>query len=331
MEFRIIYTDEFLKHNKDGHPENKYRLKSIVNYLKEKDLFKNVIQPIKASEEHILLAHKKELINIVRRFSERELNIDLDTYTNKHSYDVALLAAGSLIKAVDIINECDFIFCLVRPPGHHATKDQSMGFCLFNNVAIGAKYARRKGYKKIAIIDIDVHHGNGTQDIFYNEDVLFISLHSSRLYPGTGFIEEIGEDDGKGFNINIPLPPGTDDNNYLYAFNEIVLNILNEYRPEIVFISAGYDTHQNDPLGNFYLTNYSYYNIFKEMSKYKVIAALEGGYNLDAIALGVYSSIKGVLKEEVTFEKRLKSLDVKQSTRNVVNDLKNILRDYWSF
>ncbi len=329
MNFKIIYTEEFLKHNRDGHPENKYRLISVVDYLKEKGLFKNVISPRKADEKSLLLVHDEELIKSVKLSSKLGINLDLDTYTNKYSYDVALYAVGSLIDAVDNIKENRFIFCLVRPPGHHATRNKSMGFCLFNNVAIGAKYARNKGFKRIAIIDIDVHHGNGTQEIFYNEDVLFISLHSSRLYPGTGFENEIGIGEGEGFNINIPLPPGTDDNNYLYAFEEIVTRVIDEYKPEIIFISAGYDTHQNDPLGNFYLTNYSYYKIFRYLSKYRVIASLEGGYNLNALALATYTSIKALLGEEVQFERRLKEYGIKNSTKNLIYRLKNVLKNFW--
>ncbi len=328
--YKIIYTDLFLKHNKDGHPENKYRLISITNYLKKKNLFKNVLHPDKADENILKLAHTEELIERVRRFSMYEMNLDLDTYTNKHSFEVSLYAVGALINAVNNIKENRFIFCLVRPPGHHATRDQSMGFCLFNNIAIGAKYARNKGFKRIAILDIDVHHGNGTQDILYEDDILFISIHSSRLYPGTGFIDEIGRNEGEGYNVNIPLPPGTDDRNYIYVFENIVENILKQFKPDLILVSAGYDTHYKDPLGNFLLTNYSYYKIFRFLSNYKVIVSLEGGYNLEAISLAVYTSIKALLNEDVEFEKIQTAGMIKESTITLIKNLREILKEYYS-
>ena len=227
--------------------------------------------------------------------------LDPDTFINKHSFNAALLAAGSVIKAVDVVLSGDYknAFCLVRPPGHHAERSRAMGFCLFNNIAAGAQYSLDKFSKKrVAIIDWDVHHGNGTQDIFYNTDeVLFISLHQYPLYPGTGKTNETGNGPGKGFTVNFPLPAGTTGKVYQQLFEEDIIGRLNEYDPEMLFISAGFDAHRDDPLAGMNLTSEDYRHLTKIVNDFAssknipVISVLEGGYNIEALSQSVYEHI----------------------------------------
>ena len=229
-----------------------------------------------------------------------------DTYIVKDSLTPALLSAGAVIKAVDLVmdNTYNSVFSLMRPPGHHAESNKPMGFCIFNNIAIGAKYALDKyNLDRIAVIDWDVHHGNGTQEIFYNSSqVYFISLHQFPFYPGTGAAGEKGIREGEGYTLNFPLPAGTTGKTYIDIFKDKIIKVLNDYDPQLLFISAGFDAHKDDPLANMELTE----NDFAEMTKVvreftdkkniKTISVLEGGYNLDALSASVYSHLN-VLNE----------------------------------
>ena len=215
-----------------------------------------------------------------------------DTMVSPESYDVALLAAGGTVKAVDLVmaGKCRNAFAFVRPPGHHAGPNYPMGFCVFNNVAVAAAHLLEKfSLDRVLILDVDAHHGNGTQDIFYRSGrVLYVSLHEDPIeFPLTGFADEVGEDDGLGYTVNVPLPYGTDDRIYLRAFNEIAVPIINQYKPQFILVSTGFDNHYADPVGNLSLSALSYVKIFdavlESASKFcqgKLVAVLEGGYSL---------------------------------------------------
>ena len=253
MKTGIITTDSYLNHNTgQGHPERADRVSIVIENLKKN---KKLIwkKPLKFDKKYLKITHQSNYIDEVEKsFPKKGLHfLDGDTIVSPGSKQASSDAVASIITAIDSVQNKEFknVFCPVRPPGHHAEKDKAMGFCIYNNVAVGAHYLIEK-YKlnKIAIIDFDVHHGNGTQDIFYeNEKVLYISTHQYPFYPGTGANNE----KGKHNNIlNIPLPAGTNSEEYLNAY-EHVLKKLNEFRPEFVLFSAGFDAHEDDPLAQF--------------------------------------------------------------------------------
>jgi acetoin utilization deacetylase AcuC-like enzyme len=302
----VFYDDTFLLHESPfSHPENPSRLKAVLTKLKSSELFKEVelLRPIRATEEDILLVHSRKHLEYVRSsIKENKLMLDPDTYAVNESWNAAMIAAGSVTNAVDLVfdQKKSSVFCLIRPPGHHAESTLPMGFCLFNNAAVGAKYALTKHkLEQIAIIDWDVHHGNGTQEIFYNtSEVFYISLHQFPLYPGTGTEQEVGSEKGENFTLNFPLPAYTKGEKYIKIFKEIIIPKLAEYKPQLIIISAGFDAHKDDPLANMLLVENDYAemtNILKKFASSEnipIISILEGGYNLDALADSVYSHLK---------------------------------------
>lgn len=304
----VIYDERCLLHKASfSHPENPGRIKAVADYLKKKSFWEEVkiCTPEEAAEEIILLVHTKGYYNTVKNAidSGKEM-LDPDTYAVKDSWLAAHLAAGSVKMGVDLVmnKSHKFIFSLMRPPGHHAEQSTAMGFCLFNNVAAAAQYAINK-YKlsRIAIIDWDVHHGNGTQDIFYDSSkVYYISLHQFPLYPGTGKGNERGIGEGEGFTLNFPLPRGTNGETYLKIFQEKILTELKNYDPELIFISAGFDAHKDDPLADMNLDEKDFgrmteilknFSLKNENKVIPIISVLEGGYNLNALAKSVYEHL----------------------------------------
>ena len=294
MKTGLITSNTYQKHDTgQGHPEQIARVSVIVDNFKKLSN-KNLLwkKPTKVSDEIILTTHNSDYINFVKNSFPKKgfSSLDGDTIISPGSKHATFDAVGSIITAIDGVEKKDFknAFCAVRPPGHHAENNKAMGFCIFNNVAIGANYLIKKyNYKRIAIVDFDVHHPNGSQDIFYeNEKVLVISTHQYPYYPGTGSEKE----KGKYNNIcNIPLPAGTNSEEYLNAF-EFALKKLKEFKPEFVLISAGFDSHVKDPLAQFKLETEDFYIITKRIletsEKYcngKVISILEGGYDLQAL------------------------------------------------
>ncbi len=331
----IVYSDRFLEHSQSGHPENKERLIRIMSLLEKEGIFKKVElrEPLPASEEDILSVHSKRHLERMRSLPHGFGMIDADTYFNPHTYEAALLSAGGVITCLDSGREqC---FSLGRPPGHHATKGSAMGFCIFNNAAVGAAYARKKGSRRVAILDFDLHHGNGTQDIFFSDDVLYISLHQWPHYPGTGSIEEIGRGAGEGYTVNIALPAGTADMSYRAALEEIVYPILNEHAPEVLIVSAGYDAHHSDPLGGLRLSTQIYREMAEKLRNIadRAIYTLEGGYNLDFLPLCVYSSISGLFQLDIEVDDtvQLEDPEVTGEVKKRVEKLKKVLGDHWSF
>ena len=294
MKTGLITSDTYQNHNTgEGHPEKIDRVTAVIDNFKRLDN-KNLIwkKPTKFDQSFLINTHSAEYIDLVSKsFPENGLAfLDGDTVVSPGSKDATKDAVGSIITAIDGVQNKDFknAFCAVRPPGHHAEKDKAMGFCIYNNVAVGANYLIEKyKYSKVAIIDFDVHHGNGTQDIFYdNEKVLYISTHQYPYYPGSGSEKEIGK-----FNnvLNVPLEAGTTAEEYLNAY-EHVLKKLKEFRPEFLLFSAGFDAHIDDPLAQLKLGSEDFYQLTKrtlEVSKSmcngNVVSILEGGYDLKAL------------------------------------------------
>ena len=294
MKTGLITSNTYQNHNTgDGHPEKIDRVTAIIDNFKKLNN-KNLIwkKPSEFKRELLENTHNKDYINFVEKsFPEKELSfLDGDTIISPGSKEATTDAVGSIITAIDGVENKEFknAFCAVRPPGHHAEKNKAMGFCIYNNVAVGAHHLLEK-YKlnKVVIIDFDVHHGNGTQDIFYdNSKVLYISTHQYPYYPGSGTEHE----KGKYNNIfNIPLPAGTTSEKYLNAY-EFVLKKVKEFKPEFILFSAGFDAHKDDPLAQFELNSKDFYDLTKrtlELSKLycdgKVVSILEGGYDLNAL------------------------------------------------
>jgi len=303
----LITSNTYQNHNTgDGHPEKIDRVTAIIDNFKKLNN-KNLIwkKPSKFKRELLENTHNKDYISFVEKsFPEKGLSfLDGDTIISPGSKEATADAVGSIITAIDGVQNKEFhnAFCAVRPPGHHAERSKAMGFCIYNNVAVGAHYLLEKyKFNKVAIIDFDVHHGNGTQDIFYdNEKVLYISTHQYPYYPGTGSEKE----KGKYNNVyNIPLPAGTTSEEYLNAY-EFVLKKIKEFKPEFILLSAGFDAHKDDPLAQFQLTSHDFYSLTKrtlELSKLycdgKVVSILEGGYDLNALQESTEMHVNALLE-----------------------------------
>ena len=290
-----------------GHPERPERLDAVVAGLEREGLVRDAVRlsTRRATEDEIAMAHARDYIAVVKRDIARGAH-DLstgDTSVSPKSLDVALEAAGGVLNAVDAVvgGRVKNAFCAVRPPGHHATAVRGMGFCVFNSIAVAARYAQKKhGLKRVMIADWDVHHGNGTQDIFYSDgSVFFFSTHQSPWYPGTGAAEETGESAGKGKTMNCPFPSGSGRKEVVGAVRERLMPAMKDFEPELVMISAGFDSRIGDPLGQFRLTDEDFADLTRmlmdvadEHAGGRVVSVLEGGYSLEGLAAGVASHVK---------------------------------------
>lgn len=310
MKTGYVFDETYLLHEEVGHPESPDRLRAIMRRLEETKVLE-VLEPVApAPVDRGLLGqvHAPEYIDLVRRVSAAgRAHLDPDTYVNHASWDAALLAAGGAVELTQAVLErrVDNGFALVRPPGHHAEHDRGMGFCLFNNIAIAAQAALNAGLDRVLIVDFDVHHGNGTQHLFYDVSrVLYFSTHQYPFYPGTGAVTEIGVGEGEGYTVNVPMPAGIGDAGYQTVFEEVLMPVARRYRPDLILVSAGFDAHWADPLATMRLSIEGFARLMDvlcglagELCEGRLALMLEGGYNEDALAQAVvacFQVLRGV-------------------------------------
>ncbi len=314
MRLGLAYDPIFLEHGAPWHPENRTRLEAILRRLEATGWLENVIGVAveAAAEEELVWLHDPEYVEEVRHIAERGGGeLDADTIITERTYDAAAMAVGACMRVARwvAVGELDAGFCAVRPPGHHALPGRGMGFCFFNNAALAAEALIRGGAERVAIVDFDVHHGNGTQEMFYHRgDVLYASIHQAYdthghgvFYPGTGTVDEVGVDAGMGRTINIPLPAGAVDADYGDALAQVIVPALKAWRPQVLIVSAGYDLHHSDPLAGMCLTQRGIHLIMRtltdaaaEVCGGKMVVVLEGGYDVEATACGVEETLRAM-------------------------------------
>ncbi len=306
----FVYHTDFVKHlTGSGHPERPERLISLMRHLSTVDIYSDLIllAPKPAGVEVIKSVHDGSYVERLQKACKSGLHyLDSDTVVCENSFAVAALAAGAGIEACRAVMDerLDNAFCAVRPPGHHAESSQAMGFCLFNNVAVAARWLQSEfRLKKICIIDWDVHHGNGTQSAFYDDpSVLYVSIHQSPLYPGTGSFDEVGRGEGRGATLNIPVSAGCQDADYLALFEKKVVPIVRDFQPDFLLVSAGFDAHKQDPLANMEISESGFaemtevlMRLANECCSGKLVSFLEGGYDLDGLNLSVEAHLKALV------------------------------------
>ena len=309
----LVYHEDYLKHRtRPGHPERPERLTAILEHLEQTGLYEQLtlIEPAPAAIEWIAQVHSPEYIRSVERTCKAGGILDSgDTPVSRESYAVARLAVGGVLAAADAVmgGEVRNAFCLVRPPGHHATRDRGMGFCIFNNVAIAARYLQQHhGLQRILIVDWDVHHGNGTQEAFYDDPtVMYFGVHQYPFYPGTGGADERGSGPGEGFTINVPLPAGSGGAEFLAAFEDVLAPAAEEFKPDFILVSAGFDAHADDPLAGMRLTAEDFRDLARVVKTLtekhcegRLVAVLEGGYDLEALSASVAEVLRAFLSED---------------------------------
>ncbi len=310
-----VYDPLYLEHDVPGHPESANRLRAIVSHLEREQVLPQLqrIEARDATTDDLRLVHNAALIDRVAETVAQGGHhwLDVDTYVAPRSCEAGLRSCGGVLAATDAVlaGDLDSAFCLVRPPGHHATPHTAMGFCLFNNVAVAAMHAlERRGLTRVAIVDIDVHHGNGTQDAFYGEPrILYFSTHQHPFYPGTGNWDETGRPPAEGNTINVPLPRGCGDAEYRLAYTELCAPALRRFKPDVILVSAGFDAHFADPLAQMLVSTAGYYEIATtlkqladELCSGRIVYALEGGYDLTAISWSVQACIDTLLGNKFT-------------------------------
>lgn len=347
-DFILVYSDEFKLHNDPSHVENAMRLDIALSAcFREGIVSSDLYSPFTRPRDIVEEVHDPSYVRYVESLSKKGFSyIDPDTYVNENTFQVALLAVGACIEGLELLlkDEAKRVFALVRPPGHHCGKvgralgAPTQGFCIFNNIAIAAYKALKQRVKRIVIIDIDVHHGNGTQEIFWNEPrVLHIDFHQYGIYPGTGFITDIGGKDAEGTKVNIALPPYSTDHDYIYIWFKIVEPIIREFKPELVLVSAGFDAYVNEPLALIRLSTKGYevlaskiIEIAEKYSNGKILAVLEGGYG-EGLSIALPKFITILKKKICTIEYEIQQLKPRREIKELVSKLKKILQNYWIF
>lgn len=352
----VFHTDYLLHEQTPRHPERRERIAYTLDILDEEEIWEEPgikrIEPRMATEDEVLAAHSRAYLRYLTGINRKGADLDINTYCPPGFLDGAFLSAGGAVCAAEAVlsGEVRNAFALVRPPGHHAGKSFGGGFCYLNNAAIMVRAVQNAGYKKVMIIDWDAHHGNGTEDIFYEDPgVLYISVHQSHLFPGTGRVEDLGDGDGRGFNINMPVPPGSSDSVYRYLTEEVIIPAAEEFRPDFIAISAGQDNHFTDPITSLALTARGYADMMSAavslsdgLCKGRLAAVLEGGYGVEGalpyVNLGIIAALAGFdlsgIREPALYEPLLAgavsdgALDI---TRNTVAKLKEVHSDYWNF
>lgn len=310
MSIGYVWEDVYTRHNMGlYHPESPSRLFAVKEVIDDVKIamFLTKLNPRLATKDEIAKVHNKNYIELIESTSGKSVVLDADTSTSPETWQAACLSAGGAIACVDYVMEDAYshgAFAFIRPPGHHAEYDHAMGFCIFNNVAIAAEYAIQKyGLKKVAILDFDVHHGNGTQNHFYSRcDVLFASTHREPFYPGTGKLSEAGEAGGKGCTLNVPLKGGDGDEEFKNAWGKKIIPFIEKFAPELILVSAGFDAHEDDPLGGMRVTTGCFrwlaeklVALSKSICNRKLVFVLEGGYSLSAIR----SCVRATLEEMI--------------------------------
>jgi len=348
----IIYSPKYLDHDPgSNHPESPRRLKAIIEGIEQNALLENencsLIKPRLASRKDLELVHRSEYINFVEQFSKSGggiLDEETETVVSRESFDVARLAVGGVMEAVDKVMTGEFqnAFVLVRPPGHHAGPSSALGFCIFNNVASAAVYLLQNfNLDRVLILDIDSHHGNGTQEIFYAiNEVLYLSLHEDPTeFPGRGFIDETGEGKGLGYTVNIPFPFRTGDPAYLKTMKTIVAPIVRQYKPQILLVSAGFDGYYRDTIGELSLSAYIYPKVFQmildlahHICEDRVIAVLEGGYRfrfLKKIVPAIIAQMAG-LKTRIRDDRPFLNLYAQREAEKIVETAIRVQSGFWT-
>lgn len=340
----IVRDERYMDHRTgDFHPESHRRLEVIYEMLNDSDMVDRYIHvPVReATEEELLYIHSKDYINTVAATAGKPYSyLDADTQTSPGSYKAALLAAGGLCNAIKMVNtgELNNAFALVRPPGHHAERNRGMGFCLFNNVAIGARYAQKVlGLERILITDWDLHHGNSTQHVFEDDpSILYFSTHQYPYYPGSGSFYEVGNGKGEGYTVNVPLSTGYGDAEYIAIYQQVLQPIALEFKPDLVLGSVGVDIYKGDPLGGMAVTPEGFAGLTHTLMEIarlscggKLVLTLEGGYNLQ----GLRDSIKAILKElrgeTTTKDQDWSGKENKGILTPVLDKVKEIHSKYW--
>ena len=312
MKYGLVLDKVFAGHAPPpGHPERPDRIRSLLQTIDRwgKAARLKRVSPVAVEEQWIRRIHSQSHLERIKQTEGRSLQLDVDTYASPDSFRIALLAIGAVLGLLDQLLEGTIGggFALVRPPGHHAETNKAMGFCLFNNIAIAAEFAlKAHGLEKVAIVDFDVHHGNGTQQIFYSRsDVLYVSQHQYPFYPGSGHFQELGDGSGTGFTLNFPLPAGTGNQFYCSLFRDFVVPVLSLYQPDLILVSAGYDGHRNDPLGGMDLDENGFGELVNLLNRVagevcggRILYVLEGGYDLKALSQSVVRTIATTLEPE---------------------------------
>jgi len=350
MNTAVVYSPKYLDHDTGpDHPDTPHRLRVIVEELNRSGLLEtqkcSFLTPKPAKLEDLELVHEPDYIELVQRTCATGGGLlDLgDTVVGVESFEVAFLAVGGILDAVNsVVNgEARNAFALVRPPGHHAGPYYALGFCLFNNVAIAATYLlHRLGLNRVVILDIDAHHGNGTQEIFYDTNkVLYVSLHQDpRGFPGTGYVDEIGEGKGLGYTVNIPFPLRVDDRLYRQGFDQIALPIIQQYKPQFILVSAGFDGHYTDPVGGLSLSIRGYSELFtkilnlaSQLCEGRVAATLEGGYSLNFLGKMVTSVIATMagIPYKVRDDSPVANPKTCRRAEQIISNVKRIHSSFW--
>lgn len=331
----IVFDESYLRHKQSSyHPEKPERLKAIKDKMAEHSLWKNIVKPRSATTDELLLNHSERYIRRIENTPEGYL--DPDTYLREETYGIARKAVGGALDAAGrAYGRKEASLALLRPPGHHATRDHAMGFCYFNNIAVAAK-KMKKDLDRIAIIDLDVHHGNGTQDSFYGSDeVLYVSTHQRYIFPGTGAAPEVGDGKGEGYTVNIPFDSGAGDASFRLAVDKIILPLVRQYEPDMIMISMGTDTHYEEMLAGLTLSSRGYVENVKrlwrlsgELCEWRLALFLEGGYALEPLGemvAGVYAAT-----EEKEIPLRYDDVaDKRGSGKGAVKRVLDIQRKYW--
>jgi acetoin utilization deacetylase AcuC-like enzyme len=343
----IVRDQRYLEHiTSDYHPESHHRLEVIYGMLNDVDMTGKFVEvaPRSATKEEIGLIHTSGYISQVAATAGKpHTMLDPDTRTSPKSYDAAKLAVGGVLESIDRVigGEIDNSFALVRPPGHHAEANKGMGFCLFNNVAIGAMYAiQRHSLERILIVDWDLHHGNGTQNSFYDDHgVLYFSTHQFPYYPGTGSFDETGRGEGRGFTVNVPLSGGQGDSDYIQIFKRILKPVSLQFKPQLILVSAGFDTYFGDPLGSMNVTPKGFARLTRLLLEIadrncqgRIVFALEGGYDLEGLKESVKAVLKELRGESILGEEEANFEDVSSpSVDSVIDRVAGIHKGFWRF